>query len=75
MTTKTYYWEHKTDESRYLRSANAAKMAAVVHAQGGEVGVIVDRGGDSPLVVVAVEKARSVKLTAAALVSAGRATV
>lgn len=53
MATRTYYWEHPTDESRFLRSASAAKMAAVAHAAGGEVGVILDDGG--PLAVRAVE--------------------
>jgi len=53
MTTRTYYWEHGTDESRFLRSASAREMAAVAHAAGGEVGVILDDGG--PLTVRAVE--------------------
>lgn len=48
--TYTYYWEHPTDESRYLRSSNARKMAEVAAAQGGEVGVIVN-AEDRPLMI------------------------
>jgi hypothetical protein len=68
-TRRTYYWEHSTDPSRYLRASNARKMAEVVHAAGGEVGVIVDPG-DSGLVVRAVPIGRTVRDTAKALARA-----
>jgi len=69
MATRTYYWEHPTDESRFLRSVFASKMAAVAHAAGGEVGVILDDGG--PLTVLAVEIGATVKETARRLESIG----
>ena len=46
--SRTYYWEHATDESRFIRSGNARDIAEIAHAQknigdwscAGEVGVI-----------------------------------
>ena len=67
-TTRTYYWEHKTDQARYLRSGNAREMASVVHRAGGDVGVIIDDGG--PLEIVPVPCARTIVETSAALIAA-----
>lgn len=63
-TERTYYWEHSTDPSRFLRGS-ARDMASVQRTAGGEVGVIIDDGG--PLRVVAVTPERTVRDTVAAL--------
>jgi predicted fused transcriptional regulator/phosphomethylpyrimidine kinase len=68
-TRRTYYWEHATDPNRYLWSSSARKLAEVVHAAGGVVGVIVDLG-DHGLVVQAVPIGRTVRDTAQALARA-----
>jgi hypothetical protein len=74
MTTRTYYWEHPTDESRFLRSASAREMAAVAHAAaGGEVGVILDDGGG--LTVRAVKIGETVDETVRRLEAIGVASV
>ena len=66
-TQRTYYWEHSTDESRYLRSSSAREMAELLHAVGGEAGVIIDDGG--PLVVRSVTAGATADDTTAALKS------
>ena len=63
MTSRTYYWEHTTDESRFIRSSNARAVAEIAHAQAGEVGVIT-RIGDGPLTVKAVGLGSSIADTA-----------
>jgi hypothetical protein len=68
----TYYWEHANDESRCLRGKNAQELAEVMHASGGEVGVIVDTGDDAPLIVRRVEAGRSVRDTAARMTAESR---
>ena len=61
--TRTYYWEHATDESRFIRSSNARAVAEIAHAQAGEVGVITQIG-DGPLTVEAVDLSSSIADTA-----------
>lgn len=55
MARITYYWEHLTDESRRLRSADASAIASRHLCDSGEVGVIVDDGG--PLRILPVDTA------------------
>lgn len=66
---RTYYYEHSTDESRYLRSSNAREIASVAHAQpDSEIGVIIDTPDGLDIRVVARQS--TVRDTAATLAAA-----
>lgn len=55
MTERTYYWEHATDESRWLRSGKAADLCDRPLLDAGTVGVIIDDGGDDGLLVLVLD--------------------
>jgi hypothetical protein len=69
--TRTYYWEHHSDPSKYYRGT-AAAVARIAHARRkfdapGEVGVILDPGPDAPLQITACPLGRTVRDTTQAL--------
>jgi hypothetical protein len=71
----TYYWEHPTDQTRYLRSRSARAVAETYRRQGGEIGVIGTVTAD-PLRIVCVstgDTTASVADLASRLVAARRA--
>lgn len=63
MQNRTYYWEHWTDPSRWLRSRRAANLVQL--AGKGELGVII-RDGDRPLRILALEGAATMSSRACA---------